>query len=263
MYQAYLFDLDGTIYLGDTLLPGAATTIATLRAAGRRTIFLSNNPTKTREQYAATLTAMGIPTQVDDVVNSSFVLTHWLKRHAPASRLFVVGEEPLQSDLRDAGFMLTENPKEIDMVVASFDRTFTYRKLQIAYDAIRAGARLVATNPDRYCPTPGGGEPDAAAIIAAIEACTVAVCDPIVGKPSSIMVETVLSRIGLPPQDCMMVGDRLETDIAMGIAAGMATCLVLTGDATPEKLAASELKPTMVLHSVGDLMVQSATARDL
>ena len=144
MYDAYIFDQDGTIYLGEQPLPGAAETIAALRAAGKRTIFLSNNPTKTREQYAAKLTRLGIPTPIEDIVNSSFVLAQWLLREAPAAELFVVGEEPPKSDLRAAGFVLSESAGEIDIVVASFDRTFDYRKLQIAFDAIRAGARLVA-----------------------------------------------------------------------------------------------------------------------
>lgn len=254
MYSAYLFDLDGTIYLGDTLLPGAAETIAALRAAGRRTVFLSNNPTKTRQQYADKLSRMGIPTEIDDVVNSSFVLAQWLLRAAPDARLFVVGEEPLKDELREAGFRLSEQPGAIDIVVASFDRTFVYHKLQVAYDAIRAGARLVGTNPDRYCPTPTGGEPDAAAIIAAIEACTGVRCNPIVGKPSPIMVSLITSLLDLPPHRCMMVGDRIETDITMGLEAGMGTCLVLTGDATEQKLVTSGLKPTLVLERIDGLL---------
>jgi len=254
LYSAYIFDQDGTIYLGSRLLPGAAETVSALRAAGRRTIFLSNNPTKTREQYAQKLSGMGIPTPIEDIVNSSFVLVQWLLRFAPHARLFVVGEEPLKSDLLAAGFDLTETAGAIDIVVASFDRTFTYAKLQTAYDAIRAGARLVATNPDRYCPTPGGGEPDCAAMIAAIEACTGVKCDPIVGKPSPIMVEMILSLLKLPPERCMMVGDRLETDIKMGLDAGMATALVLTGDATREKLAASGMHPTLVLECIDGLL---------
>ncbi len=254
MYNAYIFDQDGTVYLGDQLLPGAASTIAQLREAGKRTIFLSNNPTRTRAQYAEKLSVLGIPTPIDDIVNSSFVMVQWLLRHAPGAQLFVVGEESLKGELSAAGLTLSETPGEIDIVVASFDRTFTYRKLQIAYDAIRAGARLVGTNPDRYCPTPAGGQPDCAAMIAAIEACTGARCDPIVGKPSPIMVETVMTLLGLPPDQCMMVGDRLETDIRMGIDAGMATCLVLTGDATREKLAIAGIHPTLVLECIDGLL---------
>ena len=254
-YDAYIFDQDGTIYLGDQTLPGAPETIAALRAAGKRTIFLSNNPTKTREQYALKLGHMGIATPLEDIVNSSFVLVQWLLREATDATLFVVGEEPLKSDLRAAGFQLSEVAGEIDIVVASFDRTFAYHKLQVAFDAIRAGARLVATNPDRYCPVPGGGEPDCAAIIAAIEACTGVRCDPIVGKPSPIMVATIMDMLQLPPERCIMVGDRLETDIQMGIDAGMATCLVLTGDATRASLAASGLAPTLVLERIDGLLL--------
>jgi HAD superfamily hydrolase (TIGR01450 family) len=249
-YHAYVFDLDGTIYLGDELLPGARDTVAALRRAGRRTLFLSNNPTKTRDEYAAKLSGMGIPTPVDDIVTSA----QWLRANAPDARLYVVGEEPLKAELRAAGLTLSDTPGAIDIVVASFDRTFVYAKLQIAFDAIGAGARLVATNGDRYCPVPGGGEPDAAAIIAAIEACTLATCDPIVGKPSPIMVATIMQMLELPPERCIMVGDRLETDMRMGLAAGMDTALVLTGDADRAKLAASGLTPTYVLERIDELL---------
>lgn len=253
-YRAYIFDQDGTLYLGDRVLPGAVDTVASLRAYGSRTIFLSNNPTKTREQYAMKLTALGIPTGIEDILNSSFVMVQWLKANTPHAHLFVVGEEPLMGELRSAGFTISENTNEIDVVVASFDRTFNYRKLQIAFDAINHGARLVGTNPDRFCPTPSGGEPDCAAVIAAIEACTGVKCDPIVGKPSPIMVKTVMDMLDLPPSDCIMVGDRLETDIRMGMEAGMDSCLVLTGDATRESLAASGLSPTYVLDSIRGLL---------
>lgn len=253
-YRAYIFDQDGTLYLGDRVLPGAVETVAILRASGSRTIFLSNNPTKTRNQYAVKLTALGIPTGIEDIINSSFVMVQWLKANTPHARLFIVGEDPLIGELRSAGFTLSENAREIEVVVASFDRSFDYRKLQIAFDAIKHGARLVATNPDRFCPTLSGGEPDCAAVIAAIEACTGVKCDPIVGKPSPIMVKTVMDLLELPPSDCIMVGDRLETDIRMGMEAGMDTCLVLTGDATRESLAASGLNPTYVLESINGLI---------
>src|SRR6266566_6274997 len=110
MYSAYLFDLDGTIYLGDTLLPGAAETITVLRKAGRRTIFLSNNATKTRSQYATKLTQLGIPTPIDDIINSSFVMVQWLLNEMPESRLFVVGEEPLKQTCVRQAFSSARQP---------------------------------------------------------------------------------------------------------------------------------------------------------
>jgi NagD protein len=252
-YDGYIFDLDGTIYLGDVLLPHAAELLAHLRATGRKVAFLSNNPTRTREQYVAKLRGFGLQADLGEVVNSSYVMVQWLLEHAPAATLFVVGEAPLIGELAAAGFRLSEQAGAIDIVVASFDRTFTYHKLQVAFDAIRAGARLVATNPDRFCPVPGGGEPDAAAMIAAIEACTNTRCEVNVGKPSPIMARTVGALLQLPPERCLMVGDRLMTDIAMGAEAGMATALVLTGDSTRADLAAAPHQPTYVIASLAEL----------
>lgn len=253
-YNGYIFDLDGTIYLGEQVLPGAVETLATLRTIGAKILFLSNNPTRTRAQYVDKLNGFGIPTTVDSILTSSLALVRWLHEHAPQARLFVVGEQPLCDELQAAGFVLTEQVGMIDIVVASFDRTFSYAKLQTAFDAIRAGARLVATNPDRYCPVPGGGQPDAAAMIAAIEACTGVRCDPIIGKPSPFMLNAALAQLGCGITECIMVGDRLETDIAMGIAAGMDTALVLTGDASHTTLAGSGMQPTMVLERIDGLL---------
>ncbi len=254
LYQAYIFDLDGTVYLGDNLLPSAGETITTLREMGKRTVFLSNNPTHTRQDYAAKLTRLGLPTPNEDVINSSTVMVDFLRHRMPTARLFVVGEAPLQAELQAAGFQLTDDPQQIDVVIASFDRTFVYRKLQIAFDAIRAGARFFATNADRYCPVPGGGEPDAAAIIAAIEACTNTKLEAVVGKPSVYMAQAILNLLNLPPQQCLMTGDRLETDVQMGLEAGMAAALTLTGATTQTDLAASAIQPTYVINKLGDLL---------
>jgi NagD protein len=254
LYEAYIFDLDGTVYLGDELLPGAAETITTLRKLDRRTVFVSNNPTHTRTNYAAKLTRLGLPTPAGDVINSSVVMVDFLRRELPAGRLFVIGEEPLQAELQAAGFELTGDARRIDAVIASFDRTFVYRKLQIAFDAIRAGARFFATNADRFCPMPGGGEPDAAAIIAAVEACTNTSIEAVVGKPSPHMAAAVLSLLDLPPSHCLMTGDRLETDVKMGLDAGMAAALVLTGATDEAALAAASIRPTYVLRGLGDVL---------
>ena len=254
IFPGYVFDLDGTVYLGDALLPGAERTIATLRAANSRVVFLSNKPLRTRADYAAKLTRLGIPASPDEVINSSWVLTRWLEQEAPGATLFVVGEPPLLAELRAAGFRLSERPEEIQFVVASFDRTFDYRKLRIAFDAVRAGARFIATNADRYCPTPTGGLPDAAAVIGAIEGCTGKRVEIVVGKPSPITARAILDRLQLPASECTIVGDRLETDIRMGREAGMATAVVLTGVTTPDLLAASGIQPDYVLRRLDELL---------
>lgn len=258
LYDGYLFDLDGTVYLGDELLPTADETIARLRALGRRTVFLSNNPTQTPEACAGKLTRLGLPTTVADVLICSQVMVEFLRARLPEARLLVIGEAPLMTELRNAGFDLMDDARRTDAVIASFDRTFEYRKLQLAFDAIRAGARFFATNGDRYCPVPNGGQPDAAAIIAAIEACTNVRCEAIVGKPSRHMIEAALSLVGLAADDCVITGDRLETDVRMGLDAGMAAALTLTGATTEAMLGESVVQPTYVLRRLKDLLPREA-----
>jgi HAD superfamily hydrolase (TIGR01450 family) len=259
LYDGYVFDLDGTVYLGDTLLPGAAETIAALRARGRRTVFLSNNPTRDPQMYADKLGRLGIATPITDIVNPVVTVPRWLRTHHPYAGVFVIGEEPLKRALTAAGLRLTERAEEIDIVVASYDRTFDYRKLQIAFDAIwqHRRAMLITSNPDRYCPMPGGrGEPDAAAVVAAIEACTGATCAANLGKPGAEMLETTLGMLGLAADRCVMIGDRLSTDIAMAATAGMDSALVLTGETTPEMAAelSPDTAPTWVLDRIDGLL---------
>lgn len=259
LFDVYVFDLDGTVYLGDELLPGARATIETLRGSDRPVRFLSNNPTRDPSQYAEKLERLGVPTPPEEIVNTTVTMTEWLRREAPDATVFAIAEEPLQAALAAAGIRTSEDPAEIDIVIASYDRGLTYRKLQIAFDAIwfHGRARLVATNPDRYCPLPGGrGEPDCAAVTAAIEACTGTRCEAVVGKPNPIMLTAALAGLDVDFADCLVVGDRLATDIRMGLEAGAATALVLTGDtqaAELDTLAAGE-RPTYVLSGLAELL---------
>jgi HAD superfamily hydrolase (TIGR01450 family) len=259
LYKGYVFDLDGTIYLGDKLLPGARRLVLKLRELGKKVVFLSNNPTKDPEMYAEKLTNLGIETPASDIVNTVVSMTRWLSQNHPDAVIFPIAEEPLKRALRKAGIRMSEKAEEIDLVVASYDRTFDYRKLQIAFDAIwyYKRARLVTTNPDRYCPFPGGrGEPDAAAIVAAIEACTGARCEANTGKPAPIMLDIVADLTGLETSECVMTGDRLYTDIRMALDAGMISAVVLTGETTAEAIAdepASD-KPTYVLKRIDQLI---------
>jgi arabinose operon protein AraL len=254
VYAGYALDLDGTVYLGDTLLPGAMETIQALRARGSRVVFLSNNPLRSCAAYAARLSALGVPAEPADVLNSSAVMAAYLARRCPGARLFVIGERSLCDELAAAGFTMVEDPAQVDLVVASFDRSFEYRKLAIAFDAIRGGAGFVATNRDPYCPVPGGGLPDCGAIVAAIEACTGTAVEEVVGKPSRIMARAVLRRLGLPAQATLMVGDRLDTDVAMGARAGMVTALVLTGAARRADLRRAAVRPDFVLDDLRGLL---------
>jgi len=253
-YRGFIFDLDGTVYLGEQLLPGAKAAVGALRAEGRRLTFLSNKPIQSRADYAAKLTRLGIPTAVDEVINSSYVLARYLAREAAGAACYVIGEPPLVAELRAAGLRPVDGPA-VDYVVVAFDRTFTYRKLDTALQAVRRhGARLIGTNPDRTCPVEDGEIPDAAGMIAAVEAVTGQRVDPIVGKPSPITLAVALERLGLPEGECAMVGDRLETDIAMGKAAGLATVLVLTGITRPGDAAIAQWRPDHIIESLEDLL---------
>ncbi|WP_036196318.1 HAD-IIA family hydrolase [Nocardioides aequoreus] len=267
LYEGYLLDLDGTVYLGDELLPGAGEVITRLREAGRQTLFLSNNPTRDPRMYAEKLTRLGLPTAPSHVVNPVVTMVDWLRREAPGASVFVIGEPPLQRAVVEAGIRTTTKASEVDVVVASYDRGFDYAKLQVAFDAIwqHGRARLVTTNPDAYCPMPGGrGEPDAAAIVAAIEASTGATCEVNVGKPSPVMLHAALRVLGLPASECLMVGDRLYTDIAMALDAGVDSALVLTGETSTSMLqeVAAERQPTHVLRGLGELWPEVRGHRD-
>lgn len=252
-YEGYILDMDGTVYLGDRVIPGAPAAIAALRSAGSRFVFLSNKPLEPAASYAEKLTRLGIPTPVGDVLNSSMAMARYLAGTAPGARVYLIGEQPLAEELRSAGIEIVTEPLIAQYVVVSWDRQFTYRKLNDALQAIRNGARFVATHPDRTCPVDGGEVADAAGMIGAIEAVTGRQVELITGKPSPLMLGAALERLGRPPSDCLLVGDRLETDIRMGKEAGVATALVLTGVTRREQIAASRWQPDYVLESVADL----------
>jgi HAD superfamily hydrolase (TIGR01450 family) len=261
-----VFDLDGTLYLGDHLLPGAAETVAAIRAQGSRVAFLTNKPLERPAAYAAKLRDLGIAARPDEVVSSTDALMRYLQATAVGARILAVSEPLIVAMLEDAGFTVVphDDPTSADLVVVSWDRTFDYSKLVAAFRAVRAGARLVATNPDPFCPTSDGDLPDCAAMLAAIEASTGARAEAIVGKPSPHMAATLLDRLALPPNDTILVGDRLLTDVRMAHEAGMASALVLTGATGPDALRDSPVRPDFVLAGIAEILpaVTTSTSPD-
>jgi NagD protein len=252
-YQGWLFDLDGTVYVGERLIPGAAEAIAALRGAGRRLVFLSNKPLETRADYARKLSRLGIPAAAEDVVNSSLVLARHLRGLDPGAPVYVIGEPPMLAEMRAHGFEVRDDER-VRWVVIAFDRTFSYAKLNTALQAVRQGARLIATNPDRTCPVEGGEIPDCAGMIAAVEAVTDRKVEAIVGKPSPIILEVALDALGVPAGDAVIVGDRVETDIAMGRRLGLGTILVLSGVTRAGDPRIAALAPDHVLGSIAELI---------
>lgn len=258
-YDAYLFDLDGTIYLGEELLPGAKELLDDLRTRGIQRVFLSNNPTKSPQMYLEKLGRLGIEAEPEEIVNTIISTVGWIKQHRPGSKVFPISDPPLIAALEAAGIQITDRPEEIDLVIASYDHGFSYAKLQIAFDALwKFGrAELITTNPDRFCPFPNGeGEPDAAGIVAAIEATTSVKCSYNMGKPDQIMIDVALSRIAGAKERAIMVGDRPSTDIKMANNAGIDSALVLTGESENLEFDAEKAgaAPTYVLSSI-DLLI--------
>jgi NagD protein len=260
-FGAYVFDLDGTLYLGDQLLPGAAETVASIRDGGGRVAFLTNKPLETPAAYAEKLTDLGIPAAASEVVSSTDALLRYLERHARGARILPITEPLLVGLLHDHDFVTldpaTADPTTVDVVVVSWDRTFDYQRLLAAFRAVRAGARIVATNPDPFCPTPDGDLPDCGAILAAIETATGVRAEAIVGKPSPHMADALLDRLALPPDDTILVGDRLMTDVLMAREAGMASALVLTGATGPDALDGAAVIPDYVLGGVAEVLPPS------
>ena len=252
-YRGWLLDLDGTIYLGERLIPGADAVVAALRAAGRRVAFLSNKPLQTRAEYAAKLSRLGVPAAPDDVINSSLVLARYLRDRDPGAPVFVIGEPPMQEEMRAHGFEVRPDER-VRWVVIAFDRTFDYAKLNTALQAVKQGARLIATNPDRTCPVEGGEIPDCAGMIAAVEAVTDRKVEAIVGKPSPIILEVALAALGVPAREAVIVGDRIDTDIVMGRRLGLATVLVLSGVTRADDPRIAAIAPDHVVRSIEDLV---------
>lgn len=253
-HRGWLFDLDGTVYRGAALIPGADATIAALRGAGRRVAFLSNKPLETRADYAEKLTKLGVPTPSKDVINSSLVLARHLATLDPGAPVFVIGEPPLVAELTAHGFEVRRD-HHVRWVVIAFDRTFDYAKLDGALQAVRrSDARLIATNADRTCPTEDGEIPDCAGMIAAVEAVTGKSVETIVGKPSPIILEVALAALGVSAREAVIVGDRLETDMTMGKRLGLATVLVLTGVTRAGDPRIAEIGPDLVLPSIRELL---------
>ncbi|MEA3238781.1 MAG: HAD-IIA family hydrolase [Candidatus Bipolaricaulota bacterium] len=253
MINGYLLDLDGTVYLGERLITGATETIAALRKRGRRLVFLTNKPLYSRADYAHKLTRLGIETSEDEVINSSFVLARYLAESAPGAHVYAIGEPPLLAELERAGLALCDDPEKIEYVIAAFDRTFTYEKLNIGFQAIRRGSHFVATNPDRTCPVEQGEIPDAAGVIAALEATTGKKVEVVVGKPSRHTVDVAIDRLGVTREECAMIGDRLETDMRMARDAGLTGILTLSGVTSRADLAVSKVEPNYVIESIAAL----------
>ena len=253
--KGFIFDLDGTIYVDDGIISGVVDALKNLKKRGDKVVFLTNKSIASRKDYVEKLTKLGIEVKLSEVINSNYITAHYLKSTMREDdSVYVIGEAPLIEELVDENIKLAKVPTNATHVVLGWDRKFTYDKLNIAFQAWRNGAKIIATNPDRTCPVEGGEVPDCGAMIGAIEGATGEPVSTITGKPSSMMAEYVLNNVlGMQAADCYMVGDRLETDIKMANEAGIQSVLVMTGITTPEMLRETIYHPNFILDSVKDI----------
>jgi HAD superfamily hydrolase (TIGR01450 family) len=253
MFRGFIFDLDGTICLNDRLVPGADRVIKLIRQKGRKVVFISNKPLPTGMDYALKLNRSGIPANPEEIITLNLAMIRFLKKNAPRAKVFVIGESLFIEEIKSAGFSVTDQPAEIDYVIAAFDRGFDYQKLNTAFQAIKRGAHFIATHSGRTCTIEGEEIPDCGAIIAALEAATLKKVETLVGKPSPIMAEAILEAMGLRSDDCILIGDNLETDIKMAKDSGMAAGIVLTGVTDEKTLKGSSLHPDFIFQSIADV----------
>lgn len=253
--KGFVFDLDGTIYVDDEIIDGAADAIGRLKARGDRVIFLTNKSIARRKDYVEKLNSLGVDVTLDEVINSNFITAKFLKdRLGTRDSVYVIGEAPLLDELEEEQIPISQVPEKASYVVVGWDRKFDYDKLNNAFQAWRNGAKIIATNPDRTCPVKEGEIPDCGAMIGALEGAIGQEVTTVTGKPSSLMAQYVLEQVlSLPAEKVYMVGDRLETDIRMANEAGMNSVLVMTGITNPTMLKTANDRPKYVLSSVKDI----------
>ncbi len=260
--ECFLLDMDGTIYLGETLIDGASDFLEALKRQKKKAMYITNNSSKATRQYVEKLARLGIQAEEEDFFTSAHALVYNMQRHHGAgASVFLLGTPALEAYLLQNGFKIVKEyfPDEEhrpDYVVLAFDTTLTYEKLRIACDYITDGVEYWATHPDMVCPVDKGRSvPDAGSFMECIRGATGKMPSFIAGKPNPCMIRVILEKYGYSPDSVAVVGDRLNTDIMAAINAGVTSICVLTGEAAPEDIAVlpDEERPTYVLQSVQEL----------
>ena len=249
--DAIFLDLDGTIYLGGEPIEGALDFLERLKQRGIRRFFLSNNSSKSVSQYLEKLTSMGIPATEQDILLSTHDLLSWLKKEG-ITETYLVGTEGMREMLEDDG--IRTRAQSPQYVVLGYDTEINYEKLSTASIHLHRGVPMVASHPDIVCPSPDGGLPDTGAYIDLFEATTGVRPVHICGKPNPGMILHKVVELGLRPDNCAMVGDRLYTDIEMAERSGVHGILVLSGEATMSDASDATQKPSLIVDSVASLL---------
>ncbi len=253
--KLFLFDMDGTLYLGNRLYDFTVELLCTIKAQGKRYMFMTNNSSKSVEDYIKKLAKLGIPAEYEDFITSSQATAEYLKEYRPNDRLYVCGTRSLKDELEKHGFKVTEKLDEVDCIVMSNDTELTFKKLDdISFMlSTRDDIGYIATNPDTVCPTEYGSVPDCGSFCEMIYNATGK--RPIfIGKPEPEMPLIAMKMTGYDKNETAVVGDRIYTDVKSGLNAGILAILVMSGETTYEILNASSDKPDLVLESGKDIL---------
>ncbi len=253
--KLYLFDMDGTLYLGDRLFDFTCELLEKIKQSGGKYMFMTNNSSKSVADYIKKLKKLGIESTYDDFITSSQATAYYLKKHHSGKTLYVCGTESLKEELKSHGFKITEEIDKVEVLVMGFDTELTFKKLHDASYLLltRENLPYIATNPDYVCPTEFGSVPDCGSVCDMLY--NVSKRRPIViGKPESLMPILAMEKTGYTKEETVVIGDRIYTDIKSGINAGATTILVLSGETTKEILEASKDKPTYVMESAKEIL---------
>lgn len=252
--EVFLFDMDGTLNMGDVPIRGAMDTLKALDKKGKRICFVTNNSSKSKYHYLDKLKNMGYEATLEQIITSGMATAQYINRHLPYKSAYVLGTDCLKQEFKDYGIEVKELHEDADIVILAFDTELTYEKLFHATNLIGKGRIYLATHPDFVCPSDQGDMPDAGAIMDLIERTNGKRPDVVVGKPCEPMAEYVFDHCSVHPDKVAFVGDRLYTDILFGINNKMTSILVLTGETTLKMLYASDIKPDYVFESVSDIL---------
>ena len=252
-YNSFIFDLDGTIYRGNNIIPNADKTINTLKKSGKKIVFISNKTTGSVKDYFDFLSSQGLEIDLDEIINSTLVLSKYLNKKHFGEKFFAIGEKTFVDEIISAGLIYSEDPEIINILLVTLDRTLNYEKLEIAARSLEKGARFFAANIDDTCPVDNGEVLDAGATISALEKRTHRKLEINFGKPSKYIMDEVKERLGNDFSKTLLIGDRLETDIAMGNSFGLHTALVSTGVKNFPN-GNRNIQPTFILDSVYNLI---------
>ena len=250
--RAFLLDMDGTFFLGESLLPGALELLEVLNQRGLPFSFLTNNTSRGKQDYARKLQALGVREEDARIYTAGDASIAYLRKHYPGKKVFLLGTASLEESFRQGGIELNE--AEPDVAVIGYDTSLTYDRLSAFCRFVRQGLPYVATHPDVNCPTAEGPVPDIGAMMSLVEASTGRKADVVIGKPNPGIVDALAEQWGLAKGTLVMVGDRLYTDIALGETAGVRTVLVLTGETTRADLENSCFQPDLVCEGLPELI---------